>query len=152
MIRTAIQTSSLEWQAPKTPRNNPEEQMQMALFDRIRMHEDAYPELRRIFHTPNGGSRGQRRGRDGLTEGQRMQRAGVRPGVVDIICCTAKGAWRGFAFELKAGRNRCTPEQDDWLFYFAGQDFLTGVYWDDWVQVWQDIKKYFGLNIKEVLR
>lgn len=66
------------------------------------------PELRWMFHTPNGGKR------DGITAGQ-MRALGVKPGVPDLLMPVPSGPNPGLALEFKSATGRASPEQDEWM-------------------------------------
>ena len=47
----------------------------------------------------------------------------MRPGVPDLWLPVPRHGFSGLVIELKAGRGRVTPEQDDWLNFLASQNF-----------------------------
>jgi hypothetical protein len=115
-----------------------EELHQQFLFDWIRSLESQYPDLKYIYHVPNGGKRS-------ITVARKLKRAGVRPGIFDISCDTARKTWRGFRYELKFGRNKLTDEQRDvWLPYYEAEGYQTGVFYT-WVEAALAIIDYFDL-------
>ena len=114
-----------------------EELHQFYLFDFIRANESQFPELKRIYHVPNGGKRS-------ITVARKMKRAGVRPGIFDVSCDTARNGFRGLRFELKFGRNKLTDEQEDWLAYYEAEGYQTGVFYT-WVEAALAIIDYFDL-------
>lgn len=80
-----------------------------------------WPELRWLFHVPNGGARSPR------TAGM-LKAAGVKPGVPDLLLPVARVRFVGFALELKSEEGSPpTAEQTDWLAHLAGEGWKTAV-------------------------
>ena len=98
------------------------------------------------WHTPNGGRRWK-------LEAKRFKAMGVKPGVPDILiferwfcpcldqehdptnqgsCDVCAGFYKGFgvALELKAGKNRVTPAQQQVLTDLQRRGWLCGVCWN----------------------
>ena len=71
-----------------------EAQEQAALFARCTAMEWKYPQLKLLYHTPNGGSRNS-------AEAANLRRQGVRPGVPDIFLPVARCGYHGMYIELK---------------------------------------------------
>lgn len=97
-----------------------EEQEQIAIFQWAKLEEQTYPELRLMYHIPNGGQRNK------ATAG-RLKAAGVKRGVPDICLPVPRGGYAGLYVELKAGKNRTTPEQAYWLEALASYGYFTAV-------------------------
>ena len=77
---------------------------QSALIQWARSMQGQYPELRYLFHIPNGGWRHK------ATAG-RMKAQGVRPGVPDLFLPIPRpGLW----LEMKYGTNQLTAHQSRW--------------------------------------
>lgn len=57
------------------------------------------PELKWMFHIPNGGSRGN--GRDAMIRGAQLKAQGVKAGVCDIMLPVVRGKWAGLFIEMK---------------------------------------------------
>jgi hypothetical protein len=102
-----------------------EHAMQVALFMAISQPEiqAKYPELMLAFAIPNGGKR------DARTAAM-LKAEGVKAGVWDIFLPVTSGpkselpnygVYRGLWVEMKAGKNKTTPEQRD--FYYALQPY-----------------------------
>ena len=86
-----------------------EDQEQIALVNWARMQEKRYPELRLLFHIPNGGSRGK-------AEAGRFRAMGVRPGVPDLCLPVPVGGYHGLYIELKRAKGgRVSAEQREWM-------------------------------------
>ncbi len=135
---------------PKKQRNQPESDMQIALFDMIYLHESKYPLLRRIFHVPNEGYF---RGPQGQAKGQKRHREGVRAGIFDIFVDVPvqRDAWGklGFSFvpglriELKAPGGKMLDAQTDWLNYYRSAGYRAEVCFS-WEEAWNIICDYLG--------
>lgn len=73
-----------------------------------------------IFHVPNGGSRHK-------LEAINLKRQGVKAGVADIfVDIPAKNA-HGLRIELKAGRNKVSPAQKEFLELEAANGYKVAV-------------------------
>ena len=81
-----------------------EEQEQMALVARARLHEGTYPALRLLFHVPNGGSRH-------VVEAKKLKALGVLAGVPDLILLYAAHDFHGWCGEMKVKGGAPTSEQ-----------------------------------------
>lgn len=68
------------------------------------------PELRMLFHIPNGGSRDKR-------EAVHLKQLGVRPGVPDLFLAVPWDGEHGLFIEMKrnAKTARVSPEQKAWI-------------------------------------
>jgi hypothetical protein len=120
-----------------------EEDQQIALVDFLGMIERRVPDVRWVFHVPNGGRR------DAVT-GARMKRAGVRRGVPDLLLPirSADGVHIGLAIEMKHGKNRTTIEQREWLVMLSSQGWRTMVAYD-WQEAAREILLYLGHNPRD---
>ena len=99
-------------------RRDIEEQEQIIVFSWIALHEERYPQLKMAYHCPNGGARDAR-------TGAKLKRMGVKKGVPDILCHEISGHFRGFALEMKSGKNKLTKEQKEWLKRFVDLGYYT---------------------------
>lgn len=61
-----------------------------------------------VFHIPNGGSRNSR-------EAAHLKRQGVKAGVPDLFFPAALRGFHGLFIEMKAGKNKTTEKQDEWI-------------------------------------
>ena len=94
----------------------PEESTQAALFQWAELNTHKYPELRYMFHVPNGGYRHK-------TTAVKMKAIGQKPGVPDIFLPVPRGGAHGLWIELKHGKNRTTKTQDDYLYFLDEQGY-----------------------------
>ena len=133
---------------PKKPRNQPESDMQIALFDMIYLHESKYPLLRRVFHVPNEGYSGVK----GRAKGQKRHREGVRAGIFDIFVevpqykFDAAGRYiscPGLHIELKAKDGKMSDAQTDWLNYYCSAGYRAEICFS-WEDAWEIICDYLG--------
>lgn len=67
---------------------------QRLLFEWAAWQSNAHPELRLMFHIPNGGSRNP-------IEGRHLKEQGVKPGVPDIFLPVARHGAHGLFIEMK---------------------------------------------------
>ena len=97
--------------------NKEETADQIALFDLALLLEKQHPELRLMFHVPNEGKRS-------VYSGAELKRAGLKKGVPDVMLPVARKGYNGLAIEMKAGKNKPTEEQKNWLMGLAGEGWL----------------------------
>lgn len=71
-------------------------------------HETQYPELKWIYHCPNGGKRN-------AQEAAKFKRQGVKAGVPDLHLPVAKGRYIGLYIELKYEGGKLQKTQREWL-------------------------------------
>jgi hypothetical protein len=98
-----------------------ESEEQGALFQWARIMEKQLPELRLLYHIPNGGLRNK-------LVAVRLTAEGVRRGVSDMCLPVARQGYHGLYIELK--RRKCgktTPEQQEWIDLLSGQGYKAEV-------------------------
>jgi hypothetical protein len=88
-------------------RSKIEFQHQSALISWANARAKLHPELRLLYHVPNGGSRN-------IREAANLKRAGVRAGVPDLHLPVARGEYHGLWLELKSPTGRTSDAQRDW--------------------------------------
>lgn len=71
-------------------------------------NERKHPELKLLYHIPNGGSRNE-------VEAVNLKRQGVKAGVPDLCLPAARCGFHGLYIEMKYGRNKTTQKQESWL-------------------------------------
>ena len=69
---------------------------------------NTYPELKLLYHVPNGGSRN-------TLEAANLKRQGVKAGVPDLCLPVARQGHHGLYIEMKWGKNKVTENQSQWL-------------------------------------
>lgn len=86
-----------------------ESEEQATLFSWAAMKSGKRPELRLLFHIPNGGERKK-------SEAARFKAEGVKPGVPDLFLPVARGPYHGLFIELKRQKGgRLSEAQRRWL-------------------------------------
>jgi hypothetical protein len=81
---------------------------QSLLFQWAEIASGQHPELRLLFAIPNGGHRHK-------AVAGKLKAEGVRRGVPDLCLPVPRGQFHACYVELKAGKNRPTPEQREWI-------------------------------------
>lgn len=98
-----------------------EDAEQMQLMRWADLMANRYPELRMLFHIPNGGSRGK-------AEAGRFRAMGVRPGVPDLCLPVAVGGHHGLYIELKRVKGgRVSEEQAAWQAELRARGYVAEV-------------------------
>lgn len=90
--------------------------IQATLMEWAMLMESRWPELKLLFHVPNGGARGK-------AEAGRLKRQGVKAGVPDLMLPVARGGYHGLFIELKTEKGSLTPEQKEWLRMLQEQGY-----------------------------
>lgn len=85
-----------------------EHQEQVALFQWIALNEERIPELKNLYAIPNGGHRHK-------AVAAKMRAEGVKAGVPDMMMAFPCSGFNGLFIELKAGKNRTTASQNEWI-------------------------------------
>ncbi|WP_342343333.1 VRR-NUC domain-containing protein [Ruminiclostridium herbifermentans] len=93
---------------------------QIYLFRWATLSSRTMPELELMYHIPNGGKRN-------ITTAKRLKAEGVKAGVPDICLPVPKGVYHGLYIELKAGKNKTTQNQDEWLEALDNNGYFTAV-------------------------
>lgn len=94
---------------------------QATLFKWAELKSGKRPELRLLFHIPNGGSRGK-------AEAAHFKAEGVKPGVPDLLLPVARGPYHGLFIELKRQKGgKISKAQKAWLEGLTTQGFLAAV-------------------------
>lgn len=100
--------------------------------------ERQYPELKWLYHVPNGGKRDSR-------TASMMKREGVRAGILDLALDVARGGYHGFRCELKRpkSKERPTKEQEEYMGFLEEQGYY--VFWTNCFQEFKGrILDYLG--------
>ena len=113
--------------------NNTEDGHQLALFCWAALNFEKYPELRYMFHIPNGGFRHK-------AEAAKLRAMGVKSGVPDVCLPVRRGIYPAFFVELKkpakngkSGGRLSDNQKDVWIPYLKSQGFAVAVAigWED---------------------
>lgn len=110
---------------------------QKALIQWSKWQEGRYPELKLLYHCPNGGTRNK-------LEAANLKRQGVKAGVPDLFLPVARNGKYGMFIEMKVGRNKCTDNQKKWIRNLLEQGYEVKVCYscEEAIQV---IKKYLNI-------
>lgn len=82
--------------------------------------ERQHPELKLLYHIPNGGSRNK-------IEAANLKRQGVKAGVPDLCLPIPMNGFHGLYIEMKYGKNKTTETQEEWLKELKAQGYFTAV-------------------------
>ena len=94
---------------------------QVKLFTWASYLETQIPELKMMFHIPNGGHRYK-------AVAVKMKAEGVKAGVPDIFLAVPRsGGFHGLFIEMKAGRNKTSEKQNEWIAKLIQSGYLVVV-------------------------
>lgn len=137
-MKTTINTDLL----PKDPKLLPSEgQEQATLFSwaELEMKRGNYPELKLMFHVPNGGARSK-------AEAGRFKAEGVKAGVPDIFLPVPRGNYHGMFIEMKKRKGgKVSAEQKVWLAELAEQGYFAVVAFG-WEDASEQIRSYLDIG------
>lgn len=118
-----------------------ESEEQIAIFQWAAYAEAAHPDLRLLYHVPNGGYRN-------IATAARLKAEGVRHGVPDIVLPVARGGYHGMYLELKRSRGgRLSPEQAEWLDALTAQGYYA-VRCDGAEAAIETIRRYLAMDAR----
>ena len=107
---------------------------QVYLFQWVDTMKASIPALNWIHANPNGGLRNK-------ITAAKMKAEGQKKGVPDIYLMSPKGNYHGLAIEMKFGKNKVTPEQEQWLAHLQDVGYMTAVCYS-WVEAKNTILFY----------
>lgn len=114
-----------------------EELEQITLMDWAKACEGRYPELRLLFHIPNGGKRGAR-------EAAIFKAAGVKSGVPDLFLPVSRGGYNGLFVEMKRTKGGAlSANQTRWLRDLQKQGYAA-VVCHGWREAVESIEGYLN--------
>lgn len=99
-----------------------EDTEQMNVISWANWNSNKYPELKLLFHVPNGGKRN-------AQEAARFKTMGVKAGVPDLCLPVPRGGYAGLYIEMKYGKNKTTDKQDEWIHDLSAQGYFVKVCW-----------------------
>lgn len=106
-----------------------EDSHQIAVMAKCAQWQRRYPELRWLFHVPNGEQRS-------AITGARLKAAGVKPGVADLLWLVPRRGYHGLCLELKhdatglplpTKERMVSPLQKEFLTFEEEQGYCCGV-------------------------
>lgn len=98
-----------------------EAQEQTTLFQWASLMSGRFPELRLLYHCPNGGSRN-------AIEAARLKAQGVKPGIPDIFLPCARWPFHGLYIEMKRRKGgRVSIEQKKMIIALRDQGYCVEV-------------------------
>lgn len=103
--------------------NNHEHQHQAAIFQWAKWGEQKNPELGMMFAIPNGAHLAGKDKTQRARNWKKLEAEGARAGVPDICLPVASSGYHGLFIELKAGNNKATPKQREWLSALQDQGY-----------------------------
>lgn len=114
------------------------------LFTWAMWQQEGRPELKLLYHVPNGGKRDAKTGRA-------LKRQGVKAGVPDLCLPVARGGYHSLYIELKVGKNTTSPKQKEWIAALRQQGNYVSVCYG-WEEAKETIENYLDekLGRKEV--
>ena len=100
-----------------------------------------HPALRWMHAIPNGGARN-------VVVASKMKQEGVKRGVWDVCLPYPNGGHHGLYIEFKFGKNKLTPEQQEFGAYLEENGYKTGVAYtvDEALEILQN---YLGEEVQE---
>jgi hypothetical protein len=118
-----------------------EAQEQQDFFLRVSHFETRFPELKRVYHVPNGAYLGENRHR----YANKLKAQGLRPGVPDICFPMPTLEYNGLYIELKrlnARPSDTTEQQREWHTFLRAQGYAIYVC-KGWVDAWNTLCAYY---------
>lgn len=97
-----------------------EDTEQMKVINWANWNINKWPELKWLFHIPNGGKRNK-------AEAARFKMAGVKAGVSDLELPVARGKYHGLFIEMKYGKNKATDAQEEFIEFVKQKGYLAVV-------------------------
>lgn len=97
-----------------------EDTEQMGVIDWAEWSAGRFPELKLLFHIPNGGKRDAR-------EAARFKAMGVKAGVPDLCLPVPMNGFAGLYIEMKYGKNTETEKQREWIRALKEQGYKVTV-------------------------
>lgn len=120
-----------------------EDTEQITVIQWAEWNREEHPELKWLYHCPNGGSRNK-------VEAIKLRQMGVKAGVSDLHLPYPKGIYHGLFIEMKYGKNRRQESQIEFMedMEEAGYFVSTCYTAEDAIII---IRKYCELNPQEVM-
>lgn len=97
-----------------------EETIQAQVIRWASLQAGVYPELKRLFHVPNGGQRH-------AVVAAKLRGQGVKSGVPDRCLPVPRFGCPGLCIEMKAADGKVSKNQKDWIEYLKGAGYRVEV-------------------------
>lgn len=97
-----------------------EDTEQIGVIEWANWNTGRFPELKLLFHVPNGGKRN-------AAEAARFKAMGVKPGVPDLCLPVPMNGFAGLYIEMKYGKNKTTDAQEEWIDALRRQGYKVTV-------------------------
>lgn len=97
-----------------------EDTEQMGVIDWANWNIGRFPELKLLFHIPNGGKRD-------VKEAARFKAMGVKAGIPDLCLPVPMNGFAGLYIEMKYGKNTTTEKQKEWISALKEQGYKVEV-------------------------
>jgi len=101
---------------PLRKKQQHEAEIQKNLFEWAYISAGKYPELKLMFHIPNGGRRD-------IVEAYHLKQQGTKSGVPDICLPVPRSGYHGLYIELKAESGKLRDIQKTWLNELSRQGY-----------------------------
>ena len=90
------------------------EQARLVKWTHLQSVRALMPELRWLYHCPNGGNRS-------AFTGAQMKALGVKPGVPDLTLPVRRPTFTGLIIEMKSATGSLSSEQKEWRDHYLDQ-------------------------------
>ncbi|RKI94317.1 VRR-NUC domain-containing protein [Parablautia intestinalis] len=111
-----------------------EDTEQMGVIDWANWNAGRFPELKLLFHIPNGGKRD-------IKEAARFKAMGVKPGVPDLCLPVPMNGFAGLYIEMKYDKNKPTEKQKEWIRALKEQGYKVIICYSS-IDATQELEKY----------
>ncbi len=115
--------------------------IQKAFFDWWRVYMPNEDLQQMMFAIPNGGARN-------VVTGKKLKAEGVRRGIPDVFLAIARLGYHGLFIEFKAGKNKPSKEQAQFIETATKNGYLCVVCYD-WVKAKEMVEAYMHSTEKE---
>ena len=119
-----------------------EDTEQMGVIDWANWNTGRFPELKLLFHVPNGGKRN-------AAEAARFKAMGVKAGVPDLCLPVPMNGYAGLYIEMKYGKNKPTDSQNKWIAALRQQGYKVAVCYGG-MEATKELETYL-LGVRTVL-
>lgn len=111
-----------------------EDTEQMGVIEWAEWNTGRFPELKLLFHIPNGGKRDAK-------EAARFKAMGVKAGVPDLCLPVSMNGYAGLYIEMKYGKNTTTVKQKEWIQNLQDQGYKVVICYSG-TEATQELEEY----------